>query len=371
MSVDIGLTASINTDGISCTRVKAQASPLPAICIVVKRNILFDTGSTVTVTGSRALALVATGTMTLKGTIDASANGPTGGPGAMASGAGVGSSAVARPMDMGDTTPGNAGGGGGGFGMSGAPGGDDSMMGMCMGMGPCATPGAGGFVQGLPAIIPLRSGSIGGTNSAPAGNARQGAPGGGGGVLQLVGCSAMTIASTALFDANGGGGQGGRPGSGTTPGAGAGGGSGGGILIEAQTMSLATGIQLYANGGGGGGGATLSTSGGDGDDGPRARSAAGGGDAATGGSGTSFAGGSGGYANNAGTPVGASSGGGPAGDTMSAAGGGGGGVGRVRLNYKSASPAITDVFLLASPVQTVGTIAACASTSSPTGPCLR
>jgi hypothetical protein len=369
LSVLASGTRAINTDGGECTRIKTQLGFSPEICVMVFRNITFDTGSTLTVSGSRALALVATASMTLKGVIDVSANGWVGGPGAASFVPGTGANGTGLP-DAGEMTPGNAGGGGGGFGMAGAKGGDDVTSGPCtMNTAPCVKPGDGGLVQGLTSIIPLRSGSGGGFNSANWGSTRQGFPGGGGGALQLVSCASMTIANTALIDANGGGGQGGRPGASATPGAGAGGGSGGAILLEAQTMTLSVGIQLFANGGGGGGGATLSASGGDGEDGPRDRSAAKGGLPASGGSGSSFAGGTGGAANNAGTPVPAGAGGGPVADPTIAAGGGGGGVGRIRLNDTSA--ALSGASLLASPVQTVGTIAACADTANPTGPCLR
>jgi hypothetical protein len=364
LSVPEDGTLMINTDG-TCTRVKTQTGSLPAICVMVRRNITFDAGSIVTVRGSRALALVATGTMSLKGAIDASAVGQIGGPGAASIGISVGGTAKALP-DMAEETPGNAGGGGGGYGMGGGSGGEGP--GTCN-TAPCADAVTGGYVQGLTSISPLRSGARGGLNSAKPGTIRQGLPGGGGGALQFVGCTSMSIESTALIHVNGGGGQGGRSGTTATPGAGAGGGSGGAILIEAQSMTLASGIQLFANGGGGGGGATLSMPGGDGDDGPRQRTTAAGGLAATGGSGSGISGpgGTGGAVNTGGNPLPAGAGGAVT-DAANAAGGGGGGVGRIRLNNTSSS--INGAILIASPVPSVGMIAAtCAAT--PIGPCLR
>lgn len=365
---DISVAPStINTDGL-CTRIKTQAGALPDICVIVRRNITFETGSTVTVTGSRALALVATGTMTLNGTVIGSASGTNGGPGSMIFGIGLGGSATALPDD-GENTPGNAGGGGGGFGMMGGAGGDDSSPGFCNNFTPppCAVRGGFGMVQGAISVVPLYAGSGGGVNSAKSGSPRQGLPGGGGGALQLVGCTSMTIASGAAFAANGGGGEGGRPGSmSTLPGAGAGGGSGGAILLEAQSMSIGGTIQLFANGGGGGGGASVTAAGADGDPGKSQRAPAIGGAASGGGTGFSGAGGPGGYANMSGTPVPAGVGA-TAGDVVSAAGGGGGGVGRIRLNNTSGS--IGSANLIASPVQTLGMIAKC--TASPVGPCLK
>jgi hypothetical protein len=365
LSVAMNGTSTINTDG-SCTRIKTQAGALPDICVIVRHNITFDTGSTVNVTGSRALALVATGTMTLKGTVDASASGTTGGPGSMLSGSGVGGSATALP-DAGESTPANAGGGGGGFGMMGGSGGDDSSPSACNnGTAPCAVKGDFGNVQGVITLVPLYAGSSGGVNSAKSGSPRQGLPGGGGGAVQLVACTTMTVANGAIFAANGGGGQGGRPGSSSLPGAGAGGGSGGAILLEAQTMSLGATIQLFANGGGGGGGASVTTAGADGEPGKLGRSPALGGAASTGGTGASAAGGPGGYVNMSGTPVPAGAGF-NAGDAASAAGGGGGGVGRIRLNNTSGSLGGANLF--ASPIQNLGAIAKCGA--SPVGPCLR
>jgi hypothetical protein len=370
LSVPAAGTLTINTDAGAavCTRVKAQTGSQPDICVMVRRNVTFGAASTVTIAGSRAFALVATGTISLAGKIDVSANGPTGGPGSLQTGAGVGGNGTSNMPADGENTPGNAGGGGAAYGGSG--GGDG-------GSAPGATQGSGGLVQGNLTIIPLRSGSYGGSNSALPLTARRGLPGGGGGALQIVGCSSMTVTASAFFDANGGGGQGGRPGSSMTPGAGAGGGSGGAVLLEAQTMTLASGAQFYANGGGGGGGATLTASGGDGQDGQAQRSAATGGDPATGmGPGASKAGGTGGAANNGGNAIPAGAGG-SAMDAMSAAGGGGGSVGRIRLNNTNGS--LGGATLIASPnigtmpagMSMVGSISACADATTPTGPCLR
>jgi hypothetical protein len=365
LSVPVAGSLTINTDvdGSVCTRVKSQLGSLPEICVMVRRNISFGAASTVTVTGSRALALVATGTISLAGTIDVSADGPVGGPGSLA--ASASQNAAANGMPNGESTPGNAGGGGGGFGMAGGTGGS----------APGTSAGSGGVVQGMVSIVPLRSGSSGGTNSALSGTPRQGLPGGGGGALQIVGCTSMTVTASALFDANGGGGQGGRPGSSSTPGAGAGGGSGGAVLIEAQTMTLASGARFYANGGGGGGGATLSGAGGDGQDGQAQNSAATGGTASIAMGATSKDGGTGGATMSSGTPIAAGPGGSVPGGMMgmmSAAGGGGGGVGRIRLNNTAGS--LGSATLIASPnigTSMVGTIGTCTDTATPTGPCLR
>lgn len=381
LSVPAAGSLMIDTDGAVCTRVKTQAGSLPAICVVVQRNITFAETSSVTVTGSRALALVATGTMSVSGRINASAVGSNAGPGAMVTGLGVGANGISMPSGS-ESAPGNAGGGGGGFGANGGPGGD--APGACN-TSPCADPGAGGLVQGPnTTLIPLRAGSRGGFNSANSGSIRQGFPGGGGGAVQLVGCNTLTIANSAEFDANGGGGGGGVPGAdgpSATPGAGAGGGSGGAFLIEAQSTSISSGAQFYANGGSGGGGATLvngGVSGAPGVDGTRGTMAAIGGSAANTAGSTSFAGGNGGATSNTGSPIAASAGGGPAADSMSAAGGGGGGVGRFRINNTAGNlggsilNASPNIGLSMNPNSTmVGTINACADAANPIGPCLR
>ncbi len=347
-------TRTINTDGSECTSVKTQMGA-PSICVMVRRNVTFGAGSIVTVTGSRALALVATGSMTLNGVIDGSANGPVGGPGSMTMGPGVGGTATAMTID-GENTPASAGGGGGGHRQVGASGGSSTCA------VACTTPGAGGGVLSSEEVKPLRSGARGGWNSAIDGTPRRGAPGGGGGALQFVSCNAMAIGAGAVIDVGGGGGQGGRPGTANSiPGGGAGGGSGGAILIEAQTTTITSGARFFANGGGGGGGASMNTgmaapgeAGADGEDAPRARLCAVGGEPGLGPVSTSKAGGNGGCVISSGGPSEATPGEPGVADLFSAAGGGGGGIGRIRIN--NTTGAVSGGIGLSSPVPIEGVV---------------
>jgi hypothetical protein len=186
-------------------------------------------GSTVRVTGARALVLVAGRTAAISGTLDLSANLSTSGPGAASGGLGAG-----KPADQaGD----NNGGGGAGHRTDGARGAFSAA-------GTVTTsPGAGGPKYGTSAdLVGGASGGLGNFSSASCG-----VGGGGGGALQLSALDAIQISGAIL--ANGGGGGGGCSGHG-----GAGGGSGGLVFLESRGTLLISG-NVVANGGGGGGGA--------------------------------------------------------------------------------------------------------------------
>ncbi|MEO8845293.1 MAG: hypothetical protein ABI591_01710 [Kofleriaceae bacterium] len=162
--------------------------------------------SDVTVSGSKALAFVAPGLISLGGTILASASGTTAGPGAGGGGDCVG-------------TFGSAGGGGGngtagGAGYTPALGGNTSV--------------AGGLLQ--TAFAPLQGGCSGGGASA----------GAGGGALQFDSFVKISGASTATINLGGGGADATEH---------DGGGSGGTVIFEAPTVIIGGGI--FANGGAG------------------------------------------------------------------------------------------------------------------------
>ncbi len=238
LTVTSGVTAIDTSTG--CDLVVTQTTG-PAICVRGFGTISIAQGATVRVTGSRALALVATTSFELDGTIDASADGPTtmtaaiSGPGAPFA-IGNGGNGTAN-------SPGIAGGGGGG-GTAGAAGSSTLDQG---------AGGAAGATTGVAMLSPLIAGSTGGHNGAATNDARTAAGGLGGGALQLVSCDAMTISATAIIDVSGSGGAGGP---GTTsllaPAGGGGGGGGGALLIEGASMTIA-GV-VAANGGAGGGG---------------------------------------------------------------------------------------------------------------------
>lgn len=271
--------------------------------------------SNVRVLGSLPVAFVASGEITVNGTLDASADGQLAGPGASEceeSGAGgpPGLGHYERP------SPGNSGGypefiwcigggGGGGYGTAGGGGGEMT------GSSPPVPGGIAGSANGVSTLVPLRGGCPG--NASIVSNR-----GAGGGAVQLVSGDIVHLTSEGKIHVGGGGGNGGGLGDGNGP---AGGGSGGGILIEAPSLVLDNDTALLAAGGGGGGYGACPTSP-QGMDGPPAASIPAGGacpmstnPAASGGVGATTGAGA----------VGANA-------TDGSAGGGGGGLGRIRVN---------------------------------------
>lgn len=337
LTIATGVT-TIDTGG-NCDSLITQTGG-PAICVRAYSTISIAQGARLRAVGTRALALVATSTFTLDGTIDASADGPNGtaaavaGPGApLAAGAGG---------NGGDGTTDNSAiaGGGAGAGTVGAAG-SSTVTG---------AGGTAGATTGNPTLSPLIAGSSGGRNGAQTGGNRGAAGGLGGGGLQLVACKTLVIGTTAVIDAGGSGGAGG-PGSTslTASGAGGGGGSGGGVLIEAASVSIAG--TIAANGGAGGGGglrgagvATTGAPGTAGADGAAGTVVAAGGDGPL----ESGAGGAGGV-----LTVAPAVGEAPTAST-GAAGGGGGAVGRIRINVRTGTtPTITGTI---SPAPSAGVV---------------
>lgn len=157
-------------------------------------------GATVSVTGSRGLAVVSAGAITVEGTIDVGARGDRGGPGSL----------VRR--------------GGGGYGSEGGLGGCDAPTGII------PTYGSADLL-----------GLCGGSTIDSGG-------GGGGGALELASATSIDIGATGVIRAVGGGGAwsvvtGVRNGHG---------GSGGAVLLQAPDVRVAGVVSV--NGGGGSGG---------------------------------------------------------------------------------------------------------------------
>ncbi len=303
----------------------------PPICLLVYSRVSIAAGATLRFEvrppvgpprtyEHSAVAIVSIGPMEILGRIDVGGDGRRIGPGSVNTGVG---------RETGDSISGaqHRGAGGGSFGSTGAAGGDEGAM-----------PGAAsGVVYGNESLIPLLGGSSGGAQNLGfiIGSF---SGGGGGGALQLVSCTRISLDEDGFVDANGAGGEGGVGGA---AGGGSGGGSGGGILIEAPSVIL-YGIVTANGGGGGAGGTTAGTpltpaSGGDGE----------------------RLGGAGGVWSPAGNGGDGAAEGIPAARGMAAAnaalgsGGGGGGMGRVRIN-SLAPPAITGIV---SPSATFGTLA--------------
>ena len=270
----------------------------PPICVVRAGTIAIN--APLTVTGTRALALVADTSLTITSTLDVSANAATSGPGG-------GFRVSGAQADA------NIGGGGAGFRQGGASGG--------------STTTAGGGGAGGPAFDPLAiTGLTGGARPAVPSFGIGVSGGGGGGAATFIACRG-TVSVSGLIDAGGGGG---RPGfdqiiGGPISMLGAGGGGSGGYVVI-QGVGVSVTGRLFANGGGGGGGGISDTSGNPGGDAQRSSTAvAGGGSAAGGQGGAGGSGGIGAAGPNSGL---AGSGGSP--------GGGGGGTGRFQV-YTPAS----------------------------------
>lgn len=182
-------------------------------------------------TGAKAIALVADGDITIDGVVDAQGGcaGSNAGPGGFRGGAkqgGVGSG----PGGGSGAANANEGGGGGGHGAAGGSGGGNALA-------------AGGTAYGDARITMLVGGAGGGGGG---GGMNSGSGGGGGGAVQLVSNGRIVIGGGINA-----GGCGGQTGVGGNDGGG-GGGAGGTILVEGKLIEIAG--TLAVNGGGGGGG---------------------------------------------------------------------------------------------------------------------
>ncbi len=305
--------AIINTDDGTITTAAGTpinvasdliAAPTDGVAVRCFKMKSASIGNVVAV-GTPALAIAATGSVTLTGELSATAHGPTG--------AAPGSIRTSITGEGGIQT-GNlstlSGGGGGGFGGPGADGGSGGIY----------TGGRGGLANGRPDLVPLRGGCRGGS--------------GGTATVFYWGGGAIQISTRADIHIRGGGGISANGGHGAyLPGTSQnyipwGGGSGGGILLEAGSVVVDDGGFIAANGGGGGGAAA-------GQDGQNSTSPATGGPGAPTGTVAKGRGGDGAALTAAATN----------GESINGwGGGGGGGVGRIRINTVTAfTPAATAV----------------------------
>jgi len=228
----ITLTKAIDT---STSALCAAAALTPAIdaCVVAGTSVSIPGGLAVRVTGNRPLILLATGSLTISGVLDAASHlGNATGPGADL---GPCLTTVTNP------TVGASGDGGGGFGGSFGAAGNNGGNGGLAGVGGRAAPAS--------ATAALRGGCPGARGAGTGG----GAGGRGGGAVLLIANQSLTIDGTV--NASGAAGDGGQ-----VSGGGGGGGSGGMIVLDAATVNVPG--QSFANGGGGGEGANLIDEGG-------------------------------------------------------------------------------------------------------------
>ncbi len=273
-------SATLGTDlDTACTGGVVQQIAAPEICVVRGKTITIESGATLKATGGRLLALVADDSLMVHGTLDASADFGTSGPGGGMQSSGSKAATV------------NLGGGGAGFKTVGGPGASATVDG---------GQANGGPAQPNPAQLAVM---VGGPRTATF--AVYG--GGGGGGVVLVSCRG-TVTIDGTVDLGGGGGRGGFLDTNTNLAVGGSGGGAGGYLVIQAWQVLISG-RVFANGGGGGAGYTGSSSGENGGDGSQSAVAGG-----AGGTGTGQGG------------AGAAAGAGAASGTH-AGGGGGGGMG--------------------------------------------
>jgi len=302
-----GSTLRDPSGGSIALTTTAIASATKAKLIWV-RNLRVQNGSTLRLTGSLAVVIVATNAIQIDGVVDASSHGASS---TANDGAGA-NPAACVPTVAGDGAPcqhGGSGGGGGGFGTFGGNGGFGGLTHTCVTGQDGISGGAGGNAVTATA---LRGGCNGGGGAMGDGTGA-GLGGRGGGAVYLLARDLVTVSATGKVHAGGAGGReatGGRS-------SGGGGGSGGMIRIAGNQVVIASGGVLAANGGGGGGGCdgNAAMPGGDGVVG--AMAAAGGAK-----EGAGAAGGAGGF--NTMTGVGG-------GDASRGGGGGGGGGGVIQL----------------------------------------
>jgi hypothetical protein len=279
-----------------------------AACVVAATDVTVPSGKTLQVTGSRPLVVIATGTLTIAGTLDASSHAVPvkAGPGALGA---TCNAFAATPSARG----GGAGGSFAGLGGSGAG-------------AITPTTGNGGEPPAVITTIEFRAGCPGQNSGGPTAN-RFGLGGLGGGAVYVMAGTAIDVSGSVT--ASGAPGTGGEctdasaclGGSGNAHGAG-GGGSGGMIILEAPVVSV-TGA-VFADGGGGGEGSSSTINGNDGKV-PDGNAAAPGGGLEAGAPSNGGNGGAGSHAAIAAANA-------EPGDDPGAGGGGGGGAGVIRLH---------------------------------------
>jgi hypothetical protein len=230
--LDIKDAQRLDTDNDPRCRTYVPAGG-SAVCLVYASSVAIAGTGSLTVFGSRPLAIASTSAITIAGAIDVGSHGPQIGPAADHSACAF---MTAPDMDIG----GGGGGAGGPFTLAGGDGGsgdsDDSLGGDGTGR-----PGTRGLTTPVTRLRGGCRGQAGGAESASGGSGGSG--GHSGGALYLYARQSLTIPGTVR--ATGGRGEGGQVQAG-----GGGGGSGGLVVIESPSITI-TG-QLGANGGGGG-----------------------------------------------------------------------------------------------------------------------
>lgn len=280
-TVAIAANTTVDTDTSSMCAMLASPSPSPW-CVIAGQTIQVQQGFTLQARGSRPLVLIATGSITIAGTLDVASH----------QGGQVGASADAAGCNAGNNPGGSGGGQGGSFGGKGGNGGNPN-----------------GSTSGATLVPSVLRGGCPGANGN---GSNHGGGGHGGGSTWLIAGTSIFVSGT--IDASG---EGGGPG--TTNSSGGGGGGAGG-LVGLECASVTIQGSVFANGGGGGEGSGTATSGNAGAD-PTSASAA-----AAGGANGSGNGGDGGDGS-----VGSTLDGTTGQNGTTAGGGGGGGAGYLKI----------------------------------------
>lgn len=286
--IDVMGAGMFDTDlSSNCTGGVVVQTGGPELCVVRHSTVTIHASAMMRFIGSRAVALVSDGDLTVDGTVDVSARMDKNGPG----GGTTASGGVSNTPN---------GWGGAGFHTAGGSGGSSTTNG---GAG-----NAGGTSVDPATLTVLVGGPVDGFTMSPS-------SGGGGGALTLISCRGAVVVSGTI-NAGGGGGYGGGILLAMLLG-GSGGGAGGNVVLQGLDVRV-TG-RLFANGGSGGAGKpTNQATGANGFDGNAGVMPSPGGAATGTGEGV---GGTGGYLNLPGGAGGRYTGAG------TSAGGGGGGVG--------------------------------------------
>jgi hypothetical protein len=230
--VPVATTTAVATDS-ACTQLVSQSAG-PRMCVVAGVDVHID--GTLDATGTLPLVVLATNTLEISGTIDASSYRIVQGANVTGEHIGAGEASVSLcglPTVGGDDASGGAGGGAGGsFGGAG-------------GGGAAGRNGAGGAagVAALAMTPTMVRGGCAGTAGGNYASSLGGKAGHGGGAVYLIAGAQITISGTVQAAGEGGD-------AGNIGGGGGGGGAGGLIGLDAPTVSV-TGT-VYANGGGGG-----------------------------------------------------------------------------------------------------------------------
>jgi len=284
-----------------------QGAGNPDIGVFSVTGLSVESGVTVQVVGTAALAFAVAGNVDIAGVIEASggrAGIDVGGPGGFFGGKASACDGKGPGGGQAGSAAEDVGGGGAAHLALGGAGGARAAV----------DGGSSGATYGVNALIPLVGGSGGGCGGGTTPRARGG---GGGGAIQLSARGTIRVAATGRIDVGAGGGGGGAKDNG-----GGGGGSGGAVLLEGGQIVIA-GV-VAANGGGGGAGSNDTLAGNAGQSGNAsavpASGGVGDGEGTSGGAGGAGAAGAGG--------VGGSTSGTTGSDN---AGGGGGSAGRLRL----------------------------------------